>query len=738
MNLDLIVTGVKPARLVRYAAEELAKYTKELFGRGPRVAARKRKVPGVTVLLDAKVNGLSDQGYALRLIDKCTFAIDGGSPTAVMWGVYDLVERWGVRYELHGDMLPDRATMKLPARTITCEPDLKSRVWRTYNVLVPNENSWPAEDYRVLIDQLAKMRFNGIMLFSRPCDPFADQRFQGARKQIAMTNFGWRPKIEPHHPGYELFEQSGDAACGEFVNPDLSHHPDYAGTHAAGKRYIRKVFRMAHARGMQCVLNFLYTDFDPVIKKRLRERTKPQHKAAKAPVKRLAYGDWREGPDVETGRCMSINNPLFFEAMATAIQGHIDAVPDADSYILRTTEFGGSTADCDRAWKRLDRKYGLSKIASLDSLVKEARRKAEGGAADRAEQELRANIVVLYALDQLINERGFDMSKARKGAQVCPAGLSCELHRFLPLIFPRGTHYLAAFGYMPTYIATRMDTIKLQDPQAIHMSLVISLEDDNIGMVPQMTGPAVQKLVEALRSNGADGLETRQWLHSNLLPTLNYLSHAAWQRGWTPKKAYEHLFKDLCGPKAMTLIARALRRLETITEDLHSAEFGISFPVPTWITHFWQDWPKKHTPRRFAGIARAFERCADDLQLAIKASKPAGKDHLQSLERHVRHAVHYCNAMAELGLAHRANHEAAVAQQASQFNKLDQALIATADHLDRSEQLMRSACETFAQGVRDRCDLGALAALNHYNFDAISALARLARAKSQMFSCVEE
>ena len=48
---------------------------------------------------------------------------------------------------------------------------------------------------------------------------------------------------------------------------------------------------------------------------------------------------------------------------------------------------------------------------------------------------------------------------------------------------------------------------------------------------------------------------------------------------------------------------------------------------------------------------------------------------------------------------------------------------------------MRQCCEVFAEGVRDRIDLGALATLNSFNLDVIAALARIAKAKGDMFSC---
>ena len=745
-TIDYIVTGPKPAKLVRYAAQELRRYAQRLFGHAPRlVAGPPRDAAGIAITLDASAPRtpatLSEQGYVLRPVQangREMFQVAGGSPVATLWAVHDLVERWGVRYELHGDLFPDRpGTPELPAQPIVCEPDLKLRSFRTYNDFANNPCRWPAEDYRVLIDQLAKMRINAIHFVIRPCDPFVDLKFRGARKQLAATNFGWRLPIRPDHPGHELFVQSGDAARGEFANADLDGIDDYDKAHQAGKTYIRKVFRMAHARGMKCIVNVAFTDFDPVIKMRLRELTHPRHKTSRSAVVRIKYGVFREGADVETGRCMGLKNPVFFDLMAATIQAHIDCVPDADVFCLGRSEFGGPPADGERAWKALDRKYGLSKVARLEDLIAEARRTAEGD-ADRSERELRSNVVTLYALDHLINERGFDLSNARKGVQFMPGGLSPELHRVLPLIFPRGAPYMASMGYMPTHVASRMDTIQLDDPGAIRFAVSTSLEDDNIGLIPQLTGPALCRIIEPMRANKADGFLTRQWMHSNLLPTLHYLSHTAWQRGWTPRKAYEHFFRDLCGPKAMTHVHKAFRIIEQITEDLHKNVFCVSFPVPTWITGFWDSWPESHTPNRLEGIGRTYQRASEALVSAVAASSPAGKEYLRSLERHARHAVLYCQAMAELARAYDTKQQAQQAKQDSSYDGFDRASAGMVEHLERCAALMQQACETFAQGVRDRCDLGALATLNHYNLDAVNALKTIATAEASMFCFTEQ
>ena len=59
---------------------------------------------------------------------KPALIIGGGSPRATLWAVYELVERWGVRYLLHGDVLPDpRGPFRLPEKDVVLEPLLRVR-----------------------------------------------------------------------------------------------------------------------------------------------------------------------------------------------------------------------------------------------------------------------------------------------------------------------------------------------------------------------------------------------------------------------------------------------------------------------------------------------------------------------------------------------------------------------------------------------------------------------------------
>ena len=74
---------------------------------------------------------LSGQGQLLRRVDENTMLLAGGSDAATAWAVYDLLERYGVRFLLSGDVLPKQADdFRLPEVDATFEPVQNLRAWR--------------------------------------------------------------------------------------------------------------------------------------------------------------------------------------------------------------------------------------------------------------------------------------------------------------------------------------------------------------------------------------------------------------------------------------------------------------------------------------------------------------------------------------------------------------------------------------------------------------------------------
>src|SRR5207247_2713062 len=95
---------------------------------------------------------VSGQGIVLKrtTVDgKPALVIGGGSPAATLWAVYELVERWGVRYLLHGDVLPEKpGPFGLPEADVILEPNLIVRQWRAVNDFACGPESWGRAEYR--------------------------------------------------------------------------------------------------------------------------------------------------------------------------------------------------------------------------------------------------------------------------------------------------------------------------------------------------------------------------------------------------------------------------------------------------------------------------------------------------------------------------------------------------------------------------------------------------------------
>src|SRR5450631_2400952 len=146
-RVDVVVGGNAP-ELERFAARELCDYLAKLYRLDAFPARHLSPSPGAIFLIgNPDTNALvkqasqtkpfpkvSDQGIVLRrtsLDGHPALIVGGGSPRATLWAVYELVERWGVRYLLDRDALPAKARFDIPQLNIVMEPIFKVRAHPT-------------------------------------------------------------------------------------------------------------------------------------------------------------------------------------------------------------------------------------------------------------------------------------------------------------------------------------------------------------------------------------------------------------------------------------------------------------------------------------------------------------------------------------------------------------------------------------------------------------------------------
>ena len=330
-----VTIGPKASDLERYAADQLCEYLTKLYGIKVRPTTSLPKSADIGLLVgspdkpgrgrragDRRLAQLSEQGLVLkraRLEGKPVLVIGGGSPRATMWAVYELVERWGVRYLLHGDVLPERpGPFRLPDTDATLEPALTVRQWRVINEHPMGPVSWGLADYRPVLDQLAKLKFNRIFAYIWPLQPFVHYEAGGIQRRSAEIFFGFHYPITDDMPGRRLFGRrpsSGTRTC-----PGAS----YQEMRAAGERHLHGLMEYAHQRGMECMtvanLGEFPTEFAPLLKNA---------------QKTIGVGT----PTLVPGADTDPTDPALTELCTAVLRATIDTYPEVDFIELGMQEF---------------------------------------------------------------------------------------------------------------------------------------------------------------------------------------------------------------------------------------------------------------------------------------------------------------------------------------------------------------------------------------------------------------
>src|SRR5688572_248989 len=140
-----VVIGATAPKLEQFAASELCGYLVKLFGiqthpvrsvtpsaemiflvGSPQTNAAVKQATGRKAFPT-----VTDQGIVLRRTEyerRPALIVGGGSARATLWAVYELVERWGVRYLTDRDALPEKVgDFKLPDLDVVMEPVFRIR-----------------------------------------------------------------------------------------------------------------------------------------------------------------------------------------------------------------------------------------------------------------------------------------------------------------------------------------------------------------------------------------------------------------------------------------------------------------------------------------------------------------------------------------------------------------------------------------------------------------------------------
>jgi|GEM_PF-310642 len=716
LSVDIVVDP-NGGSLQQYAGEELQRYLERLFEVNARVMPVSSDtadyrfwlgtlagVPGEPCPVESLLR-LTDQGFLLRVAhwkDKPGMVLVGGSPVAVLWGVYELVERYGVRYLLSGDVFPSEARpFFLPEIDKTFEPLFRVRMWKTMGDFAMGMEGWGMADYRPFIDQLAKLKFNRIRVSSGPSQPFLGMTVRGVRNSSATLWYGARFPVTEDMPGRALF---GEAK--EFWNPDLPL-PE-AGSEAiiaAGERHCDELVAYARSRGIASNFVGSITDFPKEFAAVLPDTR---------PVQQLGALTVSPGPGVLP------DNPDLVDVAGTILRTIVDTFPEIDSYGFPVgTEWPSWTDLYASAWQELNARYNIEEITSLDAVLQAAAgRTAYTGGAERAVLQVKGDLAGLCFLDRLRTDPNILPKTAKPDARLIYYEVAEELFPILPRILPKNAELLIVLDYTPTRVLRRTTAFDRIPAGELPTILALTLQDDGVGVFPQLTTGSIHTLVGEMRHHGLAGFCTRQWMISDLDPSVAYLAKAAWDPDSTPETTYRGLIADVCGEAAVEPMLEVFREVEAVTAALEDHGLGLGFPVPSLIMGRW-------APDSFTGeLAEDREKYRRALAAVQKVPPPPGRegrDYVDYWTGRLRFAIRYFDMLEAVAAAAAAEQATRDTRQAGDENGFRKQAAEAFDKAVAARTCSFEAIETFAAVARNQSDRGTVATMAEYIYRPLKA-----------------
>ena len=692
-----IVVDASASELERFAAAELSHYVKRLFGAAAHVTTQPTGDDAVILLGTPETLGYT--GFMFRELGEQSFRVSrsswagspalllvGGSPRAVMWAVYDLAERWGVRYLLHGDVFPETpAPFWRPPGDGEHEPALPIRQWRIINDFACGPESWGVADYRPVIDQLAKLKFNRLHFSLWPWQPFVHYEHKGIARRSAYLWFDYHYPITDDMIGRELF---GDEE--EFWNPDIPRGASYADMLAAGQQHVRNLMDYGHQRGMECVLSTNLTEFMPEFA--------PLLPGAQT-VHQLA------GLTIVPGTDTPVDDPQLTELASVVLQATVNTYPEADAIALGMTEHRQWIGQYEAAWQALDRRYGIESVQSLDAVLAAARqRTGYAGGAERPLDEVKGDITSLYFYNRLLRELPVLEHTSRPDMRFIFNGVAEELFPVLPRLLPAGWELMNNVDYTPARILTRREVLRHTPDPDIPATLIHTLHDDNVGVLPQLATGSLHELTQDMYRHGWAGFSTRYWLVGDHDPCIAYLAKSAWDRDTTPEAVYRDQITALWGEDCVDDMLTVFRELEAATVTLEWHGMGLTFPVPGMMM---KHWTPGGFPAELVEVREHYRVALRAAQRVAATSQPRGQDDADYWVGRFEFGIAYLEALEAVRSAANAEHE----QRPTDARRAAETALAAA----------RRALEAYARVARDQSDRGAIATMNEYVFRPLRA-----------------
>ena len=689
-----VVIGADAPRLERFAARELCDYLAKLYGiyadpaRDVRDSADAIFLigsPGTNPLVQqvSAKSGfpvVSDQGIVLRKIElkgHPALIVGGGSPRATLWAVYELVERWGVRYLSDRDVFPvHKASFRIPDLNVVMEPVFRIRSHPSIQDYASSGESWGIADFQRLIRQLAKMKFSRVEMYAFGYQPYLDWQYGGIHRSSAHLWYDEHFPITPDMVGRELFGNGK-----EFWNPDLPYGAGYKELVSAGERQMHNLIEYAHEHGMEAAIFAPTTDFPPEFAPLL-----------KGSVNSLQLA-------VRPGPTTPVDDPTLFALSTAVLKATLNTYPEADIVNVGMPEETQWLANYEDAWNTLNEKYDINEIRSLADVLNAAehRKGSMRWPGERGLNQAKADIVAMAYYDRLLRDPDLIKDTLRPDMKFLYSEPAEELFPLLGRVLPKGWEVGAMPENQPEHFLPRAEVLGTLPTKQIPGLMDVTLDDDVVGIVPQFRPIILQKSLQELNRYGWTGFTARERFSGDHDAILAYLGRAGWDKNASPYLITQDLLEHICGEACGVELVAAMHDVEAATLNVASNKIDFGYYVPQMMKKFWVAGP---TPEYLTRLEQQYQKALDESKKAQAESNTQGRWYADYWVGRLQFAVGYAKTAELVG-------DAASAEAAG---KHDECIKQT----QQAVEMITQATEAYARVARTRSDVGGIAELNQY------------------------
>ncbi len=498
---------------------------------------------------------LGPGGFILRNQEyrgSAAWLVTGKTELGVLYGAYALLEEAGATFLISGDLLPEpRSEFSLPEIDRVCEPAFERRGFLLPFPLNLHESIWGLEDYKRLIDQMAKLRLNYLNLNITGADPTLRYTFRGERNLIGDI-YSWEtgflaPRWFIPNARTDQVEIGREHFAGRtfMAPPELQgiRSPDEA--HRRMKAFFLSVFEHAKNRGVQIGFTMDATEIPTNFARFMRRLDNvPAHG-------RIA------------GVRVDFADPLFEEHTRAWLSALFETYPDAVDLFFWNPEgyldypehrelleenrpkFEEAKQIFEKSWMPTCQYVGKKSaqdIVDADIIQMEATKRI----IDIA-RELRPSFTVGFGF----LFRGYVLSSVHKNIDEDIPFMDFQSYGVVPIGDDVNASYFADMGERKRYIIPRIDD-----------------DGSMFGMPFYLRQYKCDGLFKTAKEAGVDGFVAQLFRGRGTEHHVQFLARGAWDPELTPDLFYGQYAKEAFGSDASAPMERAFELLEESEESL--------------------------------------------------------------------------------------------------------------------------------------------------------------------------